>query len=76
MVRRRPSVSMIIIFNDYYGNYVINVKGGKRQKCFAGYVDSQTKNVFTAKERIFPSTKEFNRFLQNILNKIRLQAFL
>ena len=67
---------MIIAVNYYYGNDVINVKGGERQKRSAPYVSGQTKNVFLAKERHFPGIKEFNSFFKNPPNKIRLQAFL
>ena len=45
---------MIIAVNDYYKNYVVNVKGGVCQKCSAIYVVDQMKNVFPAKEIHFP----------------------
>ena len=51
---RHPSGSMIIAVNDYYKNYVVNVKGGVCQKCSAIYVVDQMKNVFPAKEIHFP----------------------
>ena len=76
MLTRHPSASIIIAVNDYFGNDVINVKDGERQKRSATFVGGQTKNVFPAKERHFPGIKEFNSFFQNPLNKIRLQAFL
>ena len=77
ILRRHPSASIIIAVNDYYGNDVINLKDGERQKCCAAHAGSQTKNVFPAKEKHFPGTKEFNSFIfKNPPNKIRLQAFL
>ena len=57
-------------------NNVVNGKGRERQKHPVADAGGQTKNVFPAKERHFPGIKEFNSFLQNPLNKIRLQAFL
>ena len=45
---------MIIAVNDYYKNYVVNVKGGVCQKCSAVYVGDQTKNVFPLQEIHFP----------------------
>ena len=50
---RHPSASMIITVNDCYGNDVINVKDGERQKRSAAYLAVQTKNVFPAKKDIF-----------------------
>ena len=73
---RHPSASMIITVNDCYGNDVINVKDGERQKRSASYLAVQTKTVFPAKERHFPGTKQFSSLFQTLLNKIHLQAFL
>ena len=67
---------MTIAVNDYYKNDVINLKHGQRQKHSAAYVGGQTKNVFPAKEKHFPSIKGFNSFCHNPLNKIRPQVFL
>ena len=69
MLTRHPSASIIIAVNDYFGNDVINVKDGERQKRSATFVGGQTKNVFPAKERHFPGIKEFNSFFENPLNK-------
>ena len=74
--REHHSASRIIAAIDYYGNDVINVKGGKRPKRSAAYVGGQTKNLFPAKETHFPGIKEFNSFFRNPLNKICLLAFL
>ena len=76
ILRRHPFASMIMAVNDYYRNDVFNLKGGERQKSSAAYVGGQTKNVFPAKEKHHPGIKEFNRFFQNPLNKIHLEAFL
>ena len=67
---------MIIAVNYYYGNDVINGKGGEHHKHCAADVGGQMKNVFPAKERHFPRTKEFNSFFQDPLNKFLLQNFL
>ena len=76
ILRRHPSASMIMDGNNYYGNDLVNVKGGERQKtlyCLCRWSNEKC----TAKERHFPGIKEFNSFFfQNPLNKIRLQVFL
>ena len=59
-------MTRIVAVNDYYGNVVINVKGGERQKHSAAYVGGQTKNAFPAKKRYFPGTREFNSFFSRI----------
>ena len=74
--QRHPSASKITAVNEYYGDDVINVKGGEFQKRSAAYVSGQTKNVFLAKERHFSGIKEFSSFFKNPLNKIFLQAFV
>ena len=53
---------MIIAISDYYGNDVISIKGGERQKHSAAYFGGQMKNVFLPKKKHFPSIKEINQF--------------
>lgn len=57
MLSKDPSASMIIAVSGYYGNEVINVKDGHRQKYSTAYVGGQTENVFPEKERYFPGMK-------------------
>lgn len=40
---------MGLAVSNYYGNGVINVKDGKRQKLSAAYAGGRAKNVFLSK---------------------------
>ena len=44
---------MIIAVNDYYGNDVINAKGGERQRHSAAYAGGQMKNFSLQRKDIF-----------------------
>ena len=75
MFRKHCSASMNIAAIDCYGNDVINVKGGERQKHSTAYVGGQTKNLFPAKERHFPGIKEFNSFFSESIEQNLFAGF-
>ena len=77
ILRRHPSASMIMDGNNYYGNDLVNVKGGERQKTLCCLCRWSDEKCILCEEKTFSRYKRIQQFFfQNPLNKIRLEVFL
>ena len=77
ILRRHPSASMIMDGNNYYGNDLVNVKGGERQKTLYCLCRWSNEKCILCEGKTFSRYKRIQQFFfQNPLNKIRLQVFL